>query len=269
MDADDILNIFDSGDEITADEIEPNNDSYNLLETTFMKFMPNISSSEELTFYGQKISKILDMHNIKVCGIYFKRFKCILVEAVLTSSLKNWLRLLFEERNKKPIVNSKKGILELCCGKFNIIVNSKIVVMFVISGTKAMTVPCCTSFPPFGVGNGELINMIAGKLADSPQLIMSNFLELQQTKPIVSADKLLGIRIESHVDCESFFSMRMILMRESVNEDFLMKMNGMYKEVTISSSTFHAVPKLLSEAFETAVRASKNFKRSGKNNHEK
>jgi hypothetical protein len=262
MDTDDILNLFDSGEEDNFDEVDYKNGTNDSLSTIFLKFVPPGLSTTNLTSIVHDINGLLRKNDIQVLGLYFKRQKSVLIEVVLNGSTKNWLIQLFEERNSVSIKNAqrRKKILDLCFGKFKIIIQDAIFSLVVISGTACVTVPCCTSVPPYGAGNGDIVNIIAGKLADNPSQIIQNFIAASNSDPFLPADKIAGVRVEPHLDYSSYFSLRIILTSSSLSAELLSKLNSIYRQVAFCSVTLHVIPKLLSDGYNSAISDGRDVK---------
>lgn len=189
----DILQITTNEDDIFDVIIDKD---YVNCEKLFLKFFQRAGSVIEKNIIG--IVSLLDDRKVKVKGMCFKGSTSVLIEVLLTSSFRTWMIELIEARNNIRALSdrAREDFLKMTFGKFQFIVNGEIVFLNVIPNVSEHFIDCKSSYYPYGLSNGNLINIEAKNIREEPIAVISNFVSNRSSNQ--SLHKINGFFCNSH-----------------------------------------------------------------------
>jgi len=250
---DNVLQIYLNEDE-TLDLIQDNN--YMNSESLFLKFFNK--STCKIEFFLSEIYKLLLENRVQIKGLYLKGMNSMLIEVLQTDSFKNWLAMLIEARNNIRVLSDKvrNNILNNAFGKFNMVLKSELIHMNVIPNVKGHTVDCRSSFYPYGLCNGNFINILSRSVRDNPEAVIKNIVNEMMNGE--NLKKVFGIRAEFSSGTD--ISVRFILKINDVTDKLLKSLNSIFGSLSFCSSTIHFIPDTQLDKFEAAMRNSLHAK---------
>ena len=250
---DNVLQIYLNEDETL--DITPDNNYVNS-ESLFLKFF-NKSTCRIDSFLGE-IFKLLSENQVQIKGLYLKGMNSLLIEVLQTDLFKNWLALLIEARNNIRTLSDKvrSNILNNSFGKFNMVLNNELIHMNVIPNVKGHIVDCRSSVYPYGLCNGNFINILSRNVRDNPEMVIKNIVNEMINGE--NLKKVFGIRVEFSAGMD--ISVRFILKINDVTDKLLKSLNTVFGSLSFCSSTIHIIPDTQYDKFETAMRSSLSSK---------
>jgi len=243
---DNVLQLYASEEDVLDIDIVSN---YINLEALFLKFFHKGSGNIEV--FIKDIFGLLYDKFIKIKGLCFKGVNSVLIEVLLTDSLRNWLIVLIEARNNIRSLSekSRSDILKIAFGKFNLVIRNELIHMNVIPNIIEHTVECRSSFYPYGLCNGNFINVLAKNIRDDPVDIIKNIVSKRADGDILA--KIYGTHLEFAT--ASDISVRFIIRTEDLSDSLLKSLNAVFGALSFCSSTMHFVPAVQEEKFTSIV----------------
>lgn len=243
--------LLDSNDDDILDGLSDNS-SFSK-ESVFLKFFGKNSDKIEQFLSG--IRQLLADKNVLIKGLFFKGIFSVLIEVCLTDSFRNWLITLIEVRNNIRSLsdNARNNILKSSFGKFNFVLNEKIIYLNVIPFIEPHLIKCRSSLYPFGLYNNDAFNILANNIRDDPVILIENFLKERIANDILR--KIFGVRVEL-AGCE--LSLRFIVKKENISDLLLKFLNAAFGALSFCSSTIHIIPTIFNEKLETTIQSITN-----------
>ena len=210
--------------------------------------------------FVETIHKLLTNNKVEVRGLYLKGEHTILIEVLMSSFFETWLSTLVEDRNNVRTLSdkAKKDILKNVFGKFSFVMLNEIVYMNVVPNIDEKFVDCKASYYPFGLCNGNVINVKANGLKEHPELIMTNIIN-----ELLNGDKLLKI-FGSRIECSAIseYSVRFIIKTQNITDNLVKSLSAVFGSLSFCSSTLHLIPKIQSSKFTNTMNSSLNAKQT-------
>ena len=249
----DVLQIFHNEDEI-LDSLPDH--SYVNSDILFLKFYNKSTGNVENCI--SDIHELLREKLLKMKGFCFKGVNSVLIEVLLTNSLRNWLVVLVEARNNIRALSdkAKSDILKISFGKFNLIIKNELIHMNIIPNISKHSVDCKSSFYPYGLSNGNVINIMAKNIRDDPVTIIKNI--VYQKAIDDKLQKLYAVFLEFTPGSD--LSLRFIIKTDDVCDNLLKSLKSVFGNLTFCSSTLHYIPVTQEGKFSEALGSSLNPK---------
>lgn len=198
-------------------------------------------------YCDELLSFLVNDVKLDVRGMFFKATSCVLVEVVLNSSAKSYLISIYEERLGSRVLKKKSlaNIIKLCDGKFPLIVKDCVMFLVIFSNINSTLLPCRTSFDPYGLSNGDMMNILADNLQICKDFSFYDlFVAIQ--KDSLRNNCFNGMRIENFSTDPTVYSLRIIINRQAISNELLIKLKSAYGQISFSGDTLHFFPSHLS-----------------------
>lgn len=244
-----VLQIFASDHDLSF--VDDSNLRADKSSNVLLKFYTK--GSQKLPGYAELVEFLTDEVKLSICGISFKS-KAVLFEISYSNHLENWLVKLFEERssNIKLTADGQQNILNICKGKFSMLINHRLVFLVMIPNSTAITFPCQEHTEPYGFSNGDIINLSAFSLKEEPSAILINFLKYFSDLNYMEVSLIYGIRLEWNEDSDTH-NLRFLIKRSNLCERLLKTLKDAFKSISFLSETFHIIPIILKTRIDTKL----------------
>ena len=189
---------------------------------------------------------LANVYCVKINGIYFVDNSVVLVEVEMNSSSRNFILFIHEERLGNKIVNrnSIKDIAKLCDGKFSMSISNVVLFLVILPRTKLIYIPCKTFSLPFGLSNGELINIETSCFFVDERFNVYECLLTLQGELDNNLDCFIGIRLELHNEADNTSRLRLSLKLGQLSNTFLNKLKKIFGMTHFSPTTIHLLPSI-------------------------
>ena len=193
--------------------------------------------------YREGILKhFIDSVKLNIIGFYFNDSSSALVEVEIDNSLKSYLVSIYEDRLGRKLLNGKSvdNIIEICDGKFPLLIENSFLFMLVIPNMKFINLPCKSSHALYGLHNGNMCNLLLGKFEDIDRI---NMFDLYAVVHKIFSQKLchvVGLKYQSCVVDSSSFCARILVNILGLSERILCDLHNTFGITIFSSDTLHA-----------------------------
>ncbi|CAG9799442.1 unnamed protein product [Chironomus riparius] len=197
---------------------------------------------------------LVKVYGVSINGIYLVDNSVVLVEIEVDSSSKNFLLFIYEERLGNKIVNRKSfnDTTKFCDGKFSMSINNVVLFLVVLSRTRLIYIPCKTCSLPFGLSNGEVINIETSSFFVDERFNVYECLLALQGELDIFSDCLIGIRMELDSVAEKSSRIRFSLKLGQLSNTVLMKLKKFFGMTHFSPTTLHLLPSINDASSESS-----------------
>ncbi|KAL7051215.1 hypothetical protein ACKWTF_004387 [Chironomus riparius] len=190
---------------------------------------------------------------LKMNGFFFRDDVNVLVEVEVDSAFKRYLATIYEERLGNKVLKKKSihNIINICDGKFSVIINNHVICLTLLTNSDVILLPCKSLTVPFGLSSGEVLNVVsAGFIVDNRFSVHETFLLIHEELKH-NMNFFIGMRLVTCTENSEESCIRFSVRHPYLNTEVLSKLKKIFSVVHFSFTTMHLLPVHKAEYIES------------------